>query len=446
MFQGNQKPISSNSFNPPLSLSPFSNNDQSGFQQDKQQLLDACKNFINLPKGIKFKITSPDTSEKIRLIGQKYNFEYARLVNISRLIREYYFGEVRFENFAAEIEKRVGVSLLTAQEITRYIKSEIIDWDPWAEYVAKLPKMTVHEIIANHPKIAGTEITTGYIELRGSEDLEEPTIKNWIHDYVLHVGQERHSQMERTEFLFHSENGRDLSSPDREKLGIILKSFDENIPLPVDEENGEIVFDSIISEPAHVPSRTESEADRQRPPRPTNIPRPQPSFVPPSGTIADKEESFIKPYNPTSSPHGPAPRPIIAPVQPAPPQNFVRPNPTPPPSFVPPSGTMAGKEESFHPNLVTLPNRQTSSATDKYFNAPEIPDIPSIKVHSITEHNEQQIQPQQNIQRPLPLRQTSAPQQSAPRPQHRIINPFEPRVAEPRIEGNIVDLSMNNDQ
>jgi hypothetical protein len=421
------------------------------------QIIERQEKFLRLNKNIRYKLASYDTGQKIQIIGQKYGLELLRLANITRLIREYYFGEVRFEDFAAEIEKRVGVSLLTAQEITRYIKSEIIDWDPWAEYVAKLPKMSVREMVEKKLKIADTEITSGYVELRGSDELEDPTIKNWIHDYITHLGYGQHSQMQRTQYIFHSENGKNLSSQDREKLGIILKSFDENIPLPVDEENGEIVFEGLVS--AQRPTSISN-------PTTANIPRTQfahqPSFA---KDTAGKQESFIKPYNPASESQRQIPRPTIAPPAPArttPTLNFAKPNPasTPQPSFVPPSGTTEDKPEEFvHPNLVTQPNKQISPEIDKYFNTPEVPDIPSIKIHSMTEHNEPkaapQVAPRPIVQQPLPPRllareagQTNTPlhPMPTPRPQRKIIEPFpdrfgEPKTIEPRIDGNIVDLS-----
>ncbi len=381
--------------------------------------------FAEMPRQQKYKLVSLETSQKIQAIGQKYGFELLRLANITRLIREYYFGEARLEDFPKEIEKRMGVSLFTAQEIARHIKSEIIDWDPWAEYVARLPKITVREMIEKRPKLADIEITAGYIELRNSEDLEDPTIKNWIRDYVAHLGYERHSQMQRTQYLFHSENGRNLNSPDREKLGIILKSFDENIPLPVDEENNEIIFERIAEKATTEPAKTAL--------RPSSLP---------TGGQDYQEKGVGDAYRHPA----PAPNTKVAYTRPLPeeqktiqPQeSFVKPyTPRPRPRLIPP---IAQPEENIHPNLVTLPNRRISPEIDKHFTPPENPDLPGIKIHSITEHNKPKptstIPPRPTVQHPVP------PITSVEtRPQHRIINPFEPRIVEPKLDGNIVDLS-----
>lgn len=383
-----------------------------------------CETFSRLLRNIKYKLSLPDVSQKIQLIGQKYGFELLRLANITRLIREYYFGEVRFENFPAEIEKRMGVSLLTAQEITRYLKQEIIDWDPWAEYIAKLPKMPIRDIIQQYPKIAETEITAGYIELQGSEDLEDPTIKNWLKDYISHLGYDRHSQMDRTQYIFHSENGKNLSSQDREKLGIILKSFDENIPLPVDEENGEIVFD--IDQGTMINDQITA-----------NAPWPQ--------QAPSTQEPFIKPYLPVSQVQKQSPLISARPRE----INYTEPIPRPPKNTPQPlSLRPVSPQKNIHPNLVSQPNLQANSKIDKYFSAPESPEIPSIKIHSITEHNEPKITPQvpprSTIQRPAKTSPQPSPYQGegVARPKYKIIDPFfsKPRP-EPRIDGNVVDLS-----
>jgi len=439
-------------FTSPVSVSSTQNPDT----ETDAQRFERNGKFINLPIAIKARLSSSETSRKIQSIGQKYQFEPLRLANITRLIREYYFGEVRFENFPAEIEKRMSVSLLTAQEITRYIKSEIIDWDPWAEYLAKLPKLPIREVAQKYPKITNMEITKGYIELKNSDDLENPTIKNWLKDYISHLGYDHHSQMQRAEYLFHSENSRDLDSQDREKLGIILKSFDENIPLPVDEENEEIVFDGIISE-SH-PKADQPMAGASRFAVDTRVSRPQP-------VVPQTTNSFIKPYAPISQLQRPASlqplphrfqptssqssplhigeqthkeekiRPNPAPIRTDPAQNFVIPNPVSRPQ----------PTRDIPANFASQIGREEIS---KYFSAPESSEIPEIKIHSITEHNEpkmtQQVTPRPIIQRPVQTSPQPSPYkgEGVARPKHRMIEPFFNKpMTEPRLDGNIVDLS-----
>lgn len=373
--------------------------------------------IANLPLKKRFALCHSSIPQKIQSIGQKYGFELPRLANISRLIREYYLSALPFQNFPMEIERRMGVSLLTAQEITRYIKQEIIDWDPWAGYVAQLPKITVREMLEKHPKLAEQELTGGYVELLNSDDLLNPTIKNWVRDYVAHLGYGAHSQMQRTEYLFHSENGKNLSSPDREKLGIILRSFDENIALPVDEEGGEIVLDLMAS--------------GQRPaPAPVAAPKPQ--------STPAKQKSFIKPY-----PANTQPSVRKAPVQPLRQiPNPVAPLPLKPEPALKPVYQPAISSQS---NTISTPAVHAWAAAnpkiDKYFETPASSDVPPIRIQSITEHNEPRITPQA-ASRPMTVDQKPIqPQPVVIRPQHRIIDPFSKSMPEPRLDGNVVDLS-----
>jgi hypothetical protein len=69
--------------------------------------------------------------------------------------------------------------------------------------------------------------------------------------------------MQRTDYIFHSENTKSLASPEREKLAIILKSFDDNDPLLIDGESQEVVF--------------ESPAKKEAPPRSSFAVSPQPA-------------------------------------------------------------------------------------------------------------------------------------------------------------------------
>jgi len=199
---------------------PITDNPES---ETDEQLKERHEKFLKLPKNIRHKLASPETSKKIQVIGQKYGFELLRLANITRLIRE------------------------------RYIKHEILDWDPWKEYIQSLPKLSIKEAVQKYPRVGEQRITEGEIQIKSSDEPVSPSIINWVHDYVLHLGQEKHSTMERTDYLFHAENTKELSSQDREKLAIILKSFDENFPLPIDTENNEVVLDYYLDRGADKP-------------------------------------------------------------------------------------------------------------------------------------------------------------------------------------------------
>jgi len=106
--------------------------------------------------------------------------------------------------------------------------------------------MPIREILKKYPAVGDQQISDGFIEIRGSEDVFDGTIRNWLRDYVLHLGQANKSSIQRMNYAFHTENTKGLDSTAREKLSIILKSFDENSPLPVDAENNEVVLETVM--------------------------------------------------------------------------------------------------------------------------------------------------------------------------------------------------------
>ena len=106
-------------------------------------------------------------------------------------------------------------------------------------------KLQLKEALRQYPKIGEQTISSAPLNIKIFDRPVRPSIRNWLYDYTSQLGQEPHDSMQRTNFLFRSENTKNLSSTEREKLGIILKSFDENTPLPIDTENNEVVFENL---------------------------------------------------------------------------------------------------------------------------------------------------------------------------------------------------------
>ena len=66
---------------------------------------------------------------------------------------------------------------------------------------------------------------------------------NWkirllLHDYIQSVGVGQHSNIERLDYLYHSSNAIKLKESERKLLAEILKSYDEEIMLPI--RNGRV--------------------------------------------------------------------------------------------------------------------------------------------------------------------------------------------------------------
>ncbi|MCX6761677.1 MAG: hypothetical protein NTY33_02430 [Candidatus Moranbacteria bacterium] len=104
-----------------------------------------------------------------------------------------------------------------------------------------------------YPELGEQLITSSHIKLKVFPEPVRPSIKNWLSDYTFTVGVSNHDPIVRGNYLFKSENGRPLSTADRDKLTAILKSFEEKTPLAVNTSTKQVVF--IAQERKDLPQR-----------------------------------------------------------------------------------------------------------------------------------------------------------------------------------------------
>ncbi|MDX9913986.1 MAG: hypothetical protein RBS77_05405 [Candidatus Moranbacteria bacterium] len=207
-----------------------------------EQIVERQDKFIKLPEAVKDKLLSHETAEKIKSIGKHYDLELLQMAPIARVIRSYYFGEVKLEDFADVIMKESKINLEDAQNIARYITEKIIKKE--APVVAAVPtvKMTIAQAVEKFPEVEEQILTSASIEVDGK--MARPTIKSWKKDYFNVVGADNRDIMKRSSYLYHSKNVKNLNATDRQKLSNLLKSLDEGFLLRVDAGKKEIVFDS----------------------------------------------------------------------------------------------------------------------------------------------------------------------------------------------------------
>jgi hypothetical protein len=115
-------------------------------------------------------------------------------------------------------------------------------------------------------KLGGQQVTNSKIVVKGQNDPVRPTIFNWLRAYRDELGVGAHDAVARGQFLFHSLNGKGLSADERDQVGMLLKSLDENMPLTIDAGRQEVVFRGERTEGAFSNSgRTAPEAERPLP-------------------------------------------------------------------------------------------------------------------------------------------------------------------------------------
>jgi len=144
----------------------------------------------------------------------------------------------------------VMVANLLQENIVSKIK--VLSEKPYAKKIVsssgvskKEVQLAIADALLKYPEIAQQIVTSESIKLQFSPILMRPSIKNWISDFHGAMGAGKHSPIDRGNFLFHSENAKKLNAIDRQKLGMILKSLDEQTPLKIDEHGPAVVFEVV---------------------------------------------------------------------------------------------------------------------------------------------------------------------------------------------------------
>lgn len=106
----------------------------------------------------------------------------------------------------------------------------------------KIEKLTLSDVLKSIPEIGEQLITNEKISVKGFPEPVRPSIKNWLADYYLNLGNEKHNSMQRGAYLFRNKNGLTLSDLDRQRLDFILRASDEKSMLEIDVTAKKIIF------------------------------------------------------------------------------------------------------------------------------------------------------------------------------------------------------------
>jgi 2-oxo-4-hydroxy-4-carboxy--5-ureidoimidazoline (OHCU) decarboxylase len=103
----------------------------------------------------------------------------------------------------------------------------------------------IENLIKKFPKVADQTVTQEPIKLLFNGEWVKPTVNNWLADYRAYAGVGQHEVNERSDYLLRSSNVQNLSTEEREKLGLLLRSYDERFVLPFSASKQKIVFERI---------------------------------------------------------------------------------------------------------------------------------------------------------------------------------------------------------
>jgi hypothetical protein len=207
-------------------------------------------------------------------------------------------------------------------------------------------KIPIVPALGKYPRLGEQLLTKERIRTRSHPEPVRPSLSNWLRVYRDELGVGYHDPMLRGKFIFNSDNCKGLSSEERERLNLVLRSIEENVTVDIDPEKMEIVFPEfrtnnnetpvsrplvqsspVVSRPSNVGTKSYSEPHR-----------------PPEYTLASESAPVRTPANPTSGngrfqtrpsvPTSPAPLPPVLPSPPpAPVRRPVSFAPAPPPNL-----------------------------------------------------------------------------------------------------------------
>lgn len=103
----------------------------------------------------------------------------------------------------------------------------------------------IENLINKFPKAADQLVSSKPIKLLFNDEVVQPTVSNWLADYRAYVGIGNHEVNERSDYLLRSANVQDLNVAERERLGLLLRSYDERYLLPFSISKQEILFDRV---------------------------------------------------------------------------------------------------------------------------------------------------------------------------------------------------------
>lgn len=219
--------------------------------ESKDKITALWNSFDLLSEANQEKVSSIETARKVKAISLSFQLAEKQSFLLSKNIRLYFFNELSFENLPHALSDELGINQSTAQNISDTVIQKIInDNSQEIAHQAQFVKLSLSEALKNYPETGEQLITSAHIKLRNFPEPVRPSIKNWLSDYTYDSGYNKHNAMERGTFLFRNENSRELNSADREKLGYILKAYDENIPVSVNTNTNQLLFPQKTFSPA----------------------------------------------------------------------------------------------------------------------------------------------------------------------------------------------------
>lgn len=197
------------------------------------------KEFNKLPLFIKLGLCDEMVQERVKKNSQVFNFQAdeKKIGEVSRLIREIFTRNIKEREILVRIKEKIGLTGKERQDLYQEIKkiALLVEELGQKEFDLEFEKMPIIPALNTYLEIRSQRITQERIIFGEEKKIIVPSVENWIRDYVEETGSRKHNSLERSRYLFESENAKKLNSTERENLAILLRSYDENYLLVINK-------------------------------------------------------------------------------------------------------------------------------------------------------------------------------------------------------------------
>lgn len=201
--------------------------------------------FNKLPLAIRWGLVDKEIVDQVLSLAKNHGiYDEFKIGEVSRIVRENFFKPTTSQQLTERVREKLektGQEAISLAEAVAGVIGEV-------ERVGKERVMEVTESIPiipalkKFPQLRNQTITKNNIKLFDTKEFVTPSVGNWIDDYIQRKGAQAHNNIQRSDYIFNSENGLKLDGEDQKKLGVLLESYDNDSALHVNSESQEIMF------------------------------------------------------------------------------------------------------------------------------------------------------------------------------------------------------------
>ncbi len=197
--------------------------------------------YNRLPLEIKLGLGSVRVRQEVEKVARDFElFKEEYLGEISRIVRDYFLAGWKKDELIKRVKKVFAFDTSRAESLISHILRIVKLVEEEGKKMARqfYVSLTLEEAEARYPNLGEQKITKEDIFNEKTGVFIEPTIDNWVMNYINYAGSGAHSALERSRYLSNSANVAKLSPEERECLKKILRSFDEKTKLVFTKDDG----------------------------------------------------------------------------------------------------------------------------------------------------------------------------------------------------------------